>query len=62
MSNRAWETRRTKRGLAARQYDACTRKLRRARAAGQPLPITVSSRGVGGVLLTVTIGPPEEEL
>lgn len=58
MSNRAWERRRTKKGLAARQYAACVRKLRRARAAGQPLPITVTSRGMG-IALTVTVGEPD---
>ena len=60
MSNRAWEKRRTKRGLAARQYDACQRKLRRAYKAKQPLPITVTSTGVGGLKLTVTVGPAED--
>lgn len=59
MSARAWETRRTKRGLAARQYDAICRQMRRDKT--KTVPRSYTSRGPGGLLLTVTIGPLEEE-
>ncbi len=56
MSSRAWERRRAKRGLAARQYDAISRAIRRDRAAGKSLPLSYTRRGTG-ITLTVTFGP-----
>ena len=54
MSNHAWVRRRTKKGLAARQYAAIQRAMRRDK--NKPLPLKWTSRGAGGVLLTVTVG------
>lgn len=57
MSARAWQRRRTKRGLAARQYDAIQRQMRRDKST--TLPRTYRSRGTG-IVLTVTIGPLDD--
>ena len=57
MSARAWQTRRTKRGLAARQYASIQRQMRRDKS--KVLPRTYVSRG-SGIVLTVTIGPAED--
>lgn len=58
MSARAWETRRTKRGLAARCYPRIERLMRRDK--DKPLPRTYRGRGPGGLRLTVTVGPPDD--
>lgn len=58
MSAKAWQRRRTKHGLAARQYAAIQRQMRRDKNA--TLPRTYRSRG-SGIVLTVTIGPVEED-
>lgn len=58
--NKAWVARRTKKGLAHRQVQSCQRQLRRAVAAKQPLPISVTSAGLG-VRITMTLSPPHED-
>lgn len=54
--NKVWRKRRTKQGLAQRQYGSATRQLRRMRSARMPLPHVVTVKGVG-CTLTVRIGP-----
>lgn len=58
--NKVWGTRRTKRGLAQRQYGSAQRQLRRMRKAGLPLPHVVTVKGVC-CTLTVTIGPRDDD-
>jgi hypothetical protein len=57
VSNKVWQTRRTKKGMAARQYAAIQRQMRRDKS--KTLPRTYRSRG-SGIVLTVTIGPVED--
>lgn len=58
MSAAAWQRRRSKAGVCARQYASIERQIRRARRAGRPLPLTFRSRGMAATL-TVTLSPAQ---